>query len=75
MEAFRFETRISKKGIIQLPINKNLMDRDVEIIILPKQDLKHKKHAPIDFVNKWAGFLSNADVKDSKLEYLNEKYK
>jgi hypothetical protein len=75
MQAYRFETRISKKGTIQLPFNQQLVDREVEIIIIPKQDLKSNKNASIDFINKWAGFLSNMDTEDSKFQYLSEKYK
>jgi len=75
MQAYRFETRISKKGIIKLPFNKQLVDREVEIIIMPKQDLKSNKDASIDFVNKWSGFLSELNIEDSKFQYLSEKYK
>lgn len=75
MQAYRFETRISKKGIIKLPFNQQLVDREVEIIILPKQDLKPNKDASIDFVNKWSGFLSKLNIEDSKFQYLSEKYK
>lgn len=73
MQAYRFETRISKKGTIQLPFNQQLFDREVEIIIFPKQYLKLNKNASIDFINKWAGFLSNVDTEDSKFQYLSEK--
>jgi len=75
MQAYRFETRISKKGVIQLPLDQELIDREVEIIILPKQELKPVKNASADFIEKWAGFLSNADIDDSKYEYLTNKYK
>jgi hypothetical protein len=68
MQAYRFETRISKKGIIQLPYNELLIDREVEIIIMPKQDIKATKNASVDFVNKWAGFLSNANIENSKFK-------
>jgi len=75
MQAYRFEIRISKKGIIQLPFNQDLVDRDVEIIILPKQELKPNKNTSEDFIKKWAGFLSNSNFEDSKFQYLSEKYK
>ena len=75
MQAYRFETRISKKGTIQLPFDQQLVDKEVEIIIIPKQDLKPNKNASIDFINKWAGFLSNVDTEDAKFQYLSEKYK
>jgi hypothetical protein len=75
MQAYRYETRIDQNGMIQLPCNPQLINQDVEIIVLPKQGLKLKNISSVDFVNKWAGFLSNADIEDSKYQYLNEKYK
>jgi len=75
MQAYRFDTRISSKGVIQIPFNQQLMDREVEIIILPKQDLKPNKKASVDFIDKWAGFLTNTDTEDAKYQYLNNKYK
>jgi len=61
----RFESRISKKGIIRLPSEHELAGKEVEIIILPKQEDKFNKNAAADFVNKWAGILSgvNEDAK------------
>jgi hypothetical protein len=74
MLAYKFETRISKNGVIQLPIIKHLIYKDVEIIILTKQDLKSNKTASADFIKKWAGFLTNANFEDSKFQYLSEKH-
>lgn len=36
MLVYKFDTRISEKGIISLPFEPTLFDTDVEIIILPK---------------------------------------
>ena len=75
MQVYRFETHISKNGVIQLPSNQQLNDLDVEVIILTKPSFKPNRNASADFVNKWTGFLSNANVEDSKAQYLGEKYK
>ena len=75
MQVYRFETHISKNGIIQLPSDQQFSDRDVEVIILSRPDFKPNKNASADFVNKWTGFLSNANVEESKFQYLSEKYK
>ena len=75
MQAYRYETRISKKGLIQIPLSNQLFDKEVEIIILPKQRQTKIKITPTDFVNKWSGFLSNNDVDTAKFDYLSEKYK
>jgi len=71
----QLQTHISKNGVIQLPSNQQLSDRDVEVIILSKPDFKPNKNASADFVNKWTGFLSNNIVEDSKFQYLSKKYK
>jgi len=75
MQVYRFETHISKNGVIQLPSNQQLSDRDVEVVIFPKTDFKPNKNTSADFVNKWTGFLSNANGEESRFKYLSEKYK
>ncbi len=76
MQTYRFDTRTSKDGIIKLPFNQQLIDRDVEIIILPKEDIKLSQYATSEFIDKWAGFLSDENnVEESKFHYLTEKYK
>ena len=76
MQTYRFDTRISKDGIIQLPYNQQLMGREVVIIIMPKEDLKPGKNTVSEFIDKWAGFLSvENNVEESKFHYLTEKYK
>jgi len=74
MRIYKFKTRISKTGQIQLPLNRQLFDKEVEIIILPKQKLKQSKLKMADFINKWSGFLSNPEADDAKYQYLTEKY-
>jgi hypothetical protein len=79
MQAYRFEARISKDGKIQIPLYKNLIDKDVEVIILSKPTLKSNKITALAFLNKWAGFLNNPntelDVDSAKYQHLTEKYK
>ena len=38
MRAYKFNTRVSKKGIISLPYESALFDREVEIIVIPKPE-------------------------------------
>jgi len=75
MQAYRFETRITKNGLIQIPLSNQLFDKEVEIIILPKHKQKTAKLSSSDFVNKWTGFLKNSNTDDLKFQYLSEKYK
>lgn len=75
MRAFKFDTIISKDGIIQLPFTPSLFNKEVEIIIVPKTKKKVKKNKGEEFVKKWSGFLSLEETDSSKLDYLTEKYK
>ncbi len=69
MQAYRFETRISNNGTIQLPLNSNLINKDVEIIIFSKPLKENRKKSSAEFVKKWAGFLSDIDDDSSKITY------
>ena len=74
MRAFKFDTRISKDGTIQLPFTPSLFNTEVEIIIVPKEEKKLIKRAGRKFVEQWAGFLNSNDTDSSKFDYLSEKY-
>jgi hypothetical protein len=75
MKAYRFFTKISNSGTIQLPNNPDLFDQEVEIIVLPKKKNTKVPMKASDFVNKWAGFLEGTDIENQKFDYLSEKYK
>jgi len=75
MSAYRFITKVSDSGTIQIPYNPSLFDKEVEIIILPKADPEKKKMKAAEFVEKWAGFLTDRDPDKSKFDYLTNKYK
>ena len=53
MEAYRFTTKVSDEGIIQLPSDSLLLDREAEVIIVPKALPQVEKMRATDFVNKW----------------------
>lgn len=75
MRAFKFDTRISKDGTIQIPYTPSLFNTEVEITIVPKEEKKRIIKAGRKFVEQWAGFLNSNDTDSSKLDYLSEKYK
>lgn len=75
MRAFKFNTRISEDGTIHLPFTPSLFNKDVELIVVPKNEKKNIKKAGKEFVEKWAGFLNSNDTDSSKFDYLSEKYK
>ncbi len=75
MKAYKFKTTVSDKGIIQLPDDSGLRERKVEVIIISEREEKRSTMKASDFVNKWAGFISDRDTDQSKLDYLSEKYR
>ncbi|GAB2785805.1 hypothetical protein GCM10027275_32740 [Rhabdobacter roseus] len=75
MKIYRYKTKISESGSIQLPLNPALYDQEVEILILPKSLEKEQKLKAIDFITKWAGFLKSTPTDSTKYDYLMEKYK
>ncbi len=78
METFKYNTRILKNGIIEIPEISKYAHRPVEVFIVLKEPDKlpvSKSSQSIDhFFEKWTGFMSNSDPDKSKLEYLEEKY-
>lgn len=75
MKTYRYTTKISDKGTIQVALDPDLYDQEVELIVLPKSKTKKKDSKASDFVKKWAGFLKDNDIENSKRDYLTEKYK
>jgi hypothetical protein len=74
MEAYKFQTKINHRGEIYLPISPNLYEKEVDIIIITKEEQRKFNTSAIDFVNKWEDFLKNVDIEDAKYKYLMEKY-
>ena len=38
MQAYKFDTQISEKGIISFPYESTLFNREVEVIVIPKPE-------------------------------------
>lgn len=75
MRTYKFNTKISEDGIIQIPYNPALYDKEVVITIRPKYESNEKSHKATDFVAKYAGFLKNEHIEENKYDYLTNKYK
>ncbi len=75
MKAYRFVTKISERGTIQIPYNLALFEEEVEVVILPKIRPQEEKIKAAEFVEKWRGLLAENDTEKSKYEYLADKYK
>lgn len=75
MKAYKFKTKISGDGTIKVPDKSDLHEREVQVIIISEKDAEDTKLKASEFVNKWAGFLSERETDQSKLDYLSEKYR
>jgi hypothetical protein len=81
MQAYKFDTKISKNGIISLPQTRpDLYGKEVELfIIIPKEEksVRKEKANASEFVTRWAGVFENENfnIENAKYEYLLEKYK
>ena len=75
MKTLRFRTKVSKSGTIQLPKDVSLNEKEVDVIIMPKPKRIGKTMRAMEFVEKWKGFLYPMGSKDTKFDYLMEKYK
>ena len=75
MKAYKFKTKISGNGTIHVPDDSDLYDREVEVIIISEKYDRDSNMKASEFVNKWAGFLTESKTGQSKLDYLTEKYK
>jgi hypothetical protein len=75
MTTYRFKARVSKKGIIRVPVGSHLLDKDVEVVLVKHDDGSSKDVSAASFIDKWAGFLPDTDPGDARYNYLAEKYK
>ena len=78
MEAFKYNTKILKNGIIEIPEISKYAHRPVEIFIVlkePENPTVSKRSQSIDqFLEKWTGFMKDSNPDKSKLDYLEGKY-
>jgi len=78
MDIYKFNTKVSKEGIIKIPEIPELHDNEVEVTIRPKEADKDKKTDKADqFLKKWTGFLAgnSKNIDDARYEYLIEKHR
>ncbi|MGB3585265.1 MAG: hypothetical protein WBA23_01940 [Tunicatimonas sp.] len=73
-ESIQIYTKVSKTGTIQIPQNPSLFNKEIEVIILRRSEIKEKKMKASEFIEKWTGFLSDVDADQSKLGYLSDTY-
>ncbi len=77
METYKFETIVRENGVIQIPRIACLARQRVEVIVMvsPTSEQETEKVYTVDrFLDKWRGFLKDADPDELKSQYLQEKY-
>ena len=75
MKAYKFKTKVSDKGTIRVPDDSDLHNQEVEVIVITSIKETGSNMKASEFVNKWAGFLSDEDTDQAKQDYLTEKYR
>ena len=75
MKSYKFKTKVSNEGTIQVPQDSDLRNQEVEVIVISSKMERMPKMNASDFVNKWAGFLSDEKTDQAKENYLMNKYK
>lgn len=75
MQAFKFETSVHADGVIKIPEIKDLVNHEITIFIIPKEDPAAKTHFRKksfgEFSKKWRGFLKNSVDDNWREEYSN----
>lgn len=75
MKTYRFRTKVSRTGIIQIPDGASLHDKEVDVILVSSVQARNVKSNARDFVKKWTGFLNTTNEDQTKFAYLSEKYR
>ena len=77
MEAYKFDTIVRERGIIQIPEIALLENQNIEVFIVVKprkHSTESKKEALDNFLKQWTGIIEGADPDELKTQYLEEKY-
>ena len=75
MEAIKKHIYI-ESDVIKIPELQKFIGKHMEIILIEEENSEIKKDLSVQlFLEKWTGFLGEESEKDSKLQYLRDKYK
>ncbi len=75
MQTYKFQTKVSGDGSIQIPNYQEFRNLDVDVVITKKIPTEQSKISADEFIRNVAGVLSDKDIDTAKLDYLLEKYK
>ena len=76
MEVYKFETRIEKQGIIQLPKLNKYEGYEVEVVVVlkPKKKTAQNKQSIDVFFKKWEGAFSSVRTEDARYNAIMKKH-
>ncbi len=75
MQTYKFQTKVSGDGSIQIPNYQEFKNLDVDVVITKRIPTEQSKISADEFIRNVAGVLSDKDIDTAKLDYLLEKYK
>ncbi len=75
MQTYKFQTKVSGDGSIQIPDYQEFKNLDVDVVITKRIPTEQSKISADEFIRNVAGVLSDKDIDTAKLDYLLEKYK
>lgn len=73
-KTIRFTATVARDGTIQLPEGAVEEGSSVQVVLKPVKAAKPQKLTPTQFVEKFRGFLKQAEVDDDKYNYLVKKH-
>ena len=73
-KTIRFTATVARNGTIQLPEGAVEEGSSVQVVLKPVKAAKAQKLTPTQFVEKFRGFLKQAEVDDDKYNYLMKKH-
>lgn len=74
MQTYKFQTKVSGDGSIQIPNYQEFKNLDVDVVITKRIPTEQGKISADEFIRNVAGVLSDKDIDTAKLDYLLEKY-
>ena len=75
MQTYKFQTKVSGDGSIQIPDYQEFKNLDVDVVITKRIPTEQSTISADEFIRNVAGVLSDKDIDTAKLDYLFEKYK
>lgn len=74
METINFEAKITSTGTIKIPKYKQLLNKVVNVTIVPKIQEQSRQKSAEEFINKFSGFLKSDNLEQRKIDRIKNKH-